>query len=424
MPAHFGIITPPVPGHLHPFGSLGRELIARGHRVTCFQVADLEEQIRAQEIGFIPIGSSDHPRGSLPQSLKELSGLHGLAALRFTIRAVERTTGMMLRDAPEAVRAAGIQALLVDQMEPAGGAIAEHLGIPFFTICNALPLNRDPLIPPPFTNWRYRTGALAALRNRAGYAASDRMLRGISARVAQYRKRWNLQPLRSPEDSFSKRAQISQLARAFDYPRTRLPREFHYTGPLRRASSTASASQWGPFPWEKLNGKPLVYASLGTLQGRREPVFRCFAEACRELDVQLVITHGGSLEPAQAAALPGNPVAVPYAPQLDLLKQAHLTLTHAGLNTVLDSLTHSVPMIAIPITYEQPAIARRVEWSGAGKMLALEKLDPLRLRGMIMEVLRDPHYRTAAQRIAGGIRQAGGVSKAAGIIEEAMEPPR
>ena len=25
---HIGVITPPVPGHLHPFGALGRELIA------------------------------------------------------------------------------------------------------------------------------------------------------------------------------------------------------------------------------------------------------------------------------------------------------------------------------------------------------------------------------------------------------------
>lgn len=415
MPAHFGIITPPVPGHLHPFGALGRELMARGHRVTCFQVEDLEEQIRAQEIEFVPIGESDHPRGSLPRSLEQLSRLQGLAALRFTVRAVERTTEMVLRDAPEAIRAAGIQALLVDQMEPAGGAVAEHLGLPFFTICNALPLNRDPLTPPPFTNWRYQTSALAALRNRAGYAASDRMLRGIATAVSRYRKRWNLQPLGSPEESFSKRAQISQLPREFDFPRTQLPSGFHYVGPLRRSSPSAI-----PFPWDKLNGKPLVYASLGTLQNRREPVFRCFAEACKELEVQLVIAHGGSLEPGQAASLPGDPLVVPYAPQLEVLKHAHLTLTHAGLNTVLDSLTHGVPMVAIPITYEQPAIARRVEWTGVGRMLPLASLDAGRLREIIGELLREPRYRQAAQRMADAIRNAGGVTRAAEIVEAGL----
>src|SRR5207249_2149411 len=66
---HFGIISPPVSGHIHPFAALGRELKARGHRVTYFQVPDLEQKIRSEEIDFWPIGESDHPRGSLPQSL-------------------------------------------------------------------------------------------------------------------------------------------------------------------------------------------------------------------------------------------------------------------------------------------------------------------------------------------------------------------
>jgi UDP:flavonoid glycosyltransferase YjiC (YdhE family) len=69
---HFWIITPPVPGHLLPFGALGRELIARGHRVTVIQMADTEERVRAEGLEFVPIGQSDHPRGSLPESLAQL----------------------------------------------------------------------------------------------------------------------------------------------------------------------------------------------------------------------------------------------------------------------------------------------------------------------------------------------------------------
>src|SRR5258707_972626 len=155
---HFGIISPPVSGHIHPFSALGRELIARGHRVTYFQVEDLEQKIASEGIAFHPIGRSDHPRGSLPESLSQLAQLKGLSALRSTIRAVERTTIMVCRDAPQAIEAAGVDALLTDQMEPAGGAVAEHLGVPFVSICNALAINRDPLVPPPFTPWRYRHG--------------------------------------------------------------------------------------------------------------------------------------------------------------------------------------------------------------------------------------------------------------------------
>lgn len=411
---HFGIISPPVSGHIHPMAALGRELIARGHRVTYFQMEDLETKIRSEGIEFAPIGHADHPRGSLPQSLRQLGRLKGIDALRFTIRAVQRTTVMVCRDAPAAIRETGVDALIVDQMEPAGGAVAEHLGLPFVTVCNALLINREPMIPPPFTPWPYERAWWAAWRNRLGYAVSDYLLRSVAGAVGEYRKKWRLAPLRSPEDSFSTLAQICQMPDAFDYPRVDLPSTFHYVGPLRRPTSNQS------FPWERLDGRPLVYASLGTLQNSREPVFRCFAEACRGLDVQLVISHGGGLTPDEAANLPGDPVVVDYAPQCELLARARLTVTHAGLNTVLDSLANGVPLVTVPITYEQPAIARRVEWTGSGRSLHLTRLSAGRLRTMVAELLGESRYATSARRVSDSIARAGGVVRAAALAEGAV----
>jgi zeaxanthin glucosyltransferase len=412
---HFGIISPPVSGHIHPFAALGRELIARGHRVTYLQMADLEEKIRSEEIDFEPIGLIDHPRGSLPQSLSRLGQLKGLAALRFTINAVARTSVTVCRDAPDAIRRAGIDALLVDQMEPAGGAVAEHLGLPFITVCNALAINRDPVAPPPFTDWTYRDSPWARVRNTIGYAASDWLTRPITNVVAEYRKQWKLPALRSPDDSFSRLAQICQMPREFDFPRAHLPQHFHYVGPLRRPRTTPV-----PFPWERLDGRPLVYASLGTLQNSREPLFRCFAEACAPLNVQLVMSHGGGLTGQQVSDLPGTPLVVDYAPQEEVLGRAVLTITHAGLNTVLDSLANKVPLITVPITFEQPAIARRVEWTGSGRSIALSALDPRRLRQMAENILGGKNYREAAARIGLAIAGAGGVRVAADRVEAAV----
>ena len=409
---HFGIISPPVPGHIHPFAALGRELIARGHRVTFFHMEDLEQKVRTEGLEFSAIGQSDHPPGSLQRSLSQLGQLAGLAALRFTIRAVARTSVMVCRDAPTAIQKAGVDALLVDQMEPAGGAVAQHLGLPFVTVCNALAINRDPVAPPPFTPWRYRNTPWARIRNAAGYAASDLLMRPVVAAVDEYRARWSLPPLRSPDDSFSRRAQIAQMPAEFDFPKSELPECFHYVGPLRRAPA-----QPVPFPWERLDGRPLVYASLGTLQNSREELFRCFAEACRNLDVQLVISHGGGLAEPETAAFPGAPLVVRYAPQLELLARAALTITHAGLNTVLDSLANGVPLVTVPITYEQPAIARRVEWTGAGRSVPIHRIDQSRLSKAICDVLSGSQYREAASRMATAIRTAGGVRRAADIVE-------
>jgi MGT family glycosyltransferase len=412
---HFGIITPPVSGHIHPFGALGRELIARGHRVTCLQMLDVEDKVRSQGLEFQPIGLTDHPRGSLLESLAQLGKLRGLAALRFTIRAIERTSIMVCRDAPAAIKAAGIDALLVDQMEPAGGAVAEHLGMPFITVCNALAINRDAVAPPPFTGWQYRDVWWAGLRNTMGYAVSEWLTRPVTSAVAGFRREWKLPPLRSPDDSFSKLAQICQMPREFDFPRAHLPAAFHYVGPLRRPAAAQP-----PFPWDRLDGRPLVYASLGTLQNNRRPAFQCFAEACKDLDVQLIINHVGGLRPEEETGFPGDPLVVSYAPQFELLARARLTITHAGLNTVLDSLANGVPMVAMPITYEQPAIARRLEWTGAGRSISLARLDSRHLGEVIRDVLEHARYRDSAGTIANAIQRAGGVARAADIVEAVL----
>jgi zeaxanthin glucosyltransferase len=412
---HFGIISPPVLGHIHPFGALGRELILRGHRVSLLHMPDLAPMAEAQGLEFISIGQSDHPSGSLPQSLARLGQLDGLAALRFTIQAIRRTTEMMCRDAPDAIRDHGIDALLVDQTEPAGGSVAERLAIPFVTVCNALALNRESEVPPPFTGWLYRRNPWVRTRNRLGYAISDRIMRPVTQVLSRYREKWDLPPLQTPENSFSTLAQISQTPAAFDFPRRELPQHFHYVGPLRYPTPRLI-----PFPWERLDGRPLIYASLGTLQNAKDQVFRCFAEACLGLDFQLVITHGGGLGEDVVSSFPGNPLVVSYAPQLEVLRRARVTLTHAGLNTVLDSLACGVPLVAVPITYEQPAIASRIRWTGVGEVLPLARLNPQRLRAAIQQVANNPSYVSKAQAIKKSIAQSGGVRGAADLIEKVL----
>src|SRR5262249_25445407 len=152
---------------------------------------------------------------------------------------------------------AGVEALLVDQMEPAGGAVAERLGIPFITVCNALAINTEAQVPPPFTPWRYSDASWTRWRNRLGDAISARLTKPVANVVARYRAEWKLPVHRSTDESFSPLAQICQMPRAFDFPRNDLPATFHYVGPLRRDPPKPVA-----FPWERLDGRPLVYGSL------------------------------------------------------------------------------------------------------------------------------------------------------------------
>ena len=133
-----------------------------------------------------------------------------------------------------------------------------------------------------------------------------------------------------------------------------------------------------------------------------------------------MITHGGGLGEHAASSFPGNPLVVSYAPQLEVLRRARLTLTHAGLNTVLDSLACGVPLVAVPITYEQPAIASRIRWTGVGEVLSLPRLNAQRLRETIQRVVNNPSYASKARTIKMSIEQSGGVRGAADLIEKAV----
>ena len=134
-----------------------------------------------------------------------------------------------------------------------------------------------------------------------------------------------------------------------------------------------------------------------------------------------MISHGGGLTDEQIRRLPGNPLVVPYTPQQALLAKAKLTISHAGLNTVLDSLSQGVPLVTIPLTYEQPAIAARIRWTGAGQGVPLRKLSAPVLRQAIQQILNSESYYTSARRIAQDIQTAGGVERAADIIEEVIQ---
>jgi zeaxanthin glucosyltransferase len=118
--------------------------------------------------------------------------------------------------------------------------------------------------------------------------------------------------------------------------------------------------------------------------------------------------------------LPGAPLVVRYAPQLELLERATLTITHAGLNTTLESLSNGVPMVAIPITNDQPAVGARLHWAGAGEVVSLNRLDTPKLRAAVQKVLSGDSYKKNASKLQQAIHGAGGVRRAIDIVEQVV----
>src|SRR5262249_15488223 len=174
-----GILSFSSPGHYYPLTALGRRLQSRGHEVVYFQVADLEPPIRAAGLEFRQIGREDFPPGSIRARDEELAQLKGLGALRCALREIRLNAKMLFRDAPAAIRDEGIDSLIVDPIEVAGGTVAEPRALPFVSVAAALPINFDPSVPPVNFPWSHRTGVVARLRNRVGNAATEWIFSGI-----------------------------------------------------------------------------------------------------------------------------------------------------------------------------------------------------------------------------------------------------
>lgn len=395
--------------------ALGRELRSRGHRVTLLQISDLEHKVLAEGLEFYPIGQSTYRPGTMAETFMQLAQLSEMKALHYSVQFCQEMAEMICRDAPKAIATNQIDALLVDQLEPVGETVAQGVGLPFICISNGQAIHRRYDVPPFFTPWSYRKDHMSRLRNIIAYAMLDRNCQPILQVINVYRNAWKLLPYRQIYASLSRCAHISQQPAAFDFPIDNLPDHFHYVGPLRNTSP-----QTVSFPYERLTGQPLIYASLGSVQNTKYHLFHAIAAACEGLDVQLVITHGGGMNIKEAQTLPGSPLVVGYAPQVELLSRASLTITHGGMNTILDSLSHGVPLVAIPITFEQPGNGARVRWTKTGEVIALKQLSIPQLRSTIQRVLTNPSYRHQALKMQEAIAQAGGVKRAADIIEQAL----
>ena len=109
-----------------------------------------------------------------------------------------------------------------------------------------------------------------------------------------------------------------------------------------------------------------------------------------------------------------------YAPQLEIVKRGACVVTHAGLNTTLESLAEGVPLVAIPQGNDQPGVAARIAHHGAGVVVPLKKLSAKRLHRAIKAVLTEESYRIAARRIQAAMREADAVDRAADVIEDSL----
>ncbi len=413
----FAIIAPAFTSHVRALEALAGELIARGHAVLWLQQPDVRALLRDERIEFVAVGAQAFPAGSLARLVAHAARPGGPLGLRRVIADMARQTATLCAEAPPVLRAHQIDVVLADQMEAAGALVAKVLGLPWVSVACALPINREPAVPLPVMPWGHAGDDSAALqRNAVSARVYDWLMQPHDRAIAQAAAAVGCDEIGTLADCLSPTLQLSQTIEAFDFPRRLAPAVLHHVGPLRPPLAADVPLELMPAD----DGRPFVFASLGTLQGARFALFKRIAKACRALNLQLLVAHCGGLDSAQCAALHrcGARWVVDFAPQRAALARADVVVTHGGLNTVLDALVAGTPMLVLPIAFDQPGVAARVLHAAAGLRLWPALATVRALRRALRRLLDEPSF--AAHALALGRHVPAGDSgtrRAADLIE-------
>src|SRR5262245_23188403 len=415
-----GFLSLPVPGHLNPMTTLARKHQSRGHDVVFMSLADVAPFVEAAGLPFVPCSEAAYPAGSLGKLVRRLSELSGQEALHFTVNAMMKGyTASLFESLPNTLSRTGVDGIVLDQYQPYVELIPMHLGMAFVQVSNALHVDYTGRTPICFVDWPYQTGVDAAARNMEGIRRARMLLQPVAAEAQAYARRvglsvdWN-----NPHSTLSPLAWVTQCPREFDFGRAPDFPQFHYAGPFHDGRGRMDFD----FPWQQLTGEPIVYASMGTLQTGLIDIFRSIVQAAVGLkELQFVLAVGGQLAPQQLGALPANLVVVSHAPQIELLRRSALCITHAGLNTALESLASGVPMLAVPITNDQPGVAARIAEKKVGVVLSPDHASPRNVVAAIHQLLGASTFRDNVQRMQEAMRRIDGLSLAAGILERTFD---
>ena len=357
-------------GHLQPLLPLARAAVERGHEVTVSGAASLGRVVASAGFGFEPSGPDVTPRRTELVAIDiehELRVLREAYAGRFARARAADLLELCARGRPDVV--------VREEFDIGAAIAAERLGIPHASV----------------------------LANASGGFVSAARL---DEPVARLRADHGL-PAGAPLDMLSRRLVLSPFPPSFRDPADPLP-------PAARSFRPEDVPPAAP-----ADGRPLVYVTLGTIFNTESgDLLARVVEGVRELPLDVVATVGRTLDPAELGPQPANVRVERFVPQAELLPRCAVAVTHAGSGSVAGALAHGVPLVCIPLGADQPFNAARCVAVGAGVALDALALTPAAAAAAVREVLGEPRYRRAAERLAAELAAQPPASEAVAWIEE------
>lgn len=388
--AHIAMVGVPVVSHVLPGLAVIRELVARGHRVTCANDPVMAERIASTGAELVPCSSV------LPVADNTWPDDPIAAA------------GLFLDDAVQALpqlRAAydddPADLYLYDIGAYAARALAEAQGRPLLQLS------------PTFVGWDgYEEDVAVHLRKLPGADAyRDRFARWLAGCGATT----------TDVDAFSgppARA-LALIPEAMQPHADRVdPRRVTFVGPCFDTRAGAAEGWTRPADAEKV-----LLVSLGSAYTRQPEFYRRCVEAFGDLPGwHVVLQIGAYTDPAVLGDVPRTVEVHPWVPQRAILEQADAFVTHAGMGGCGEGLLAGVPMIAVPQGAEQFMNADRLVELGVARRVDTADATAATLRAALEDLVADPARAERSRLLRAACRAEGGTLRAVALVEEELTP--
>lgn len=380
-------------GHLRAPVAIAQRLERAGHDVAFFALGDISQIVRDAGLRAVLFNGAEETRAAKRPLRHDVSvswlAKHWELATQMTFapRILEAVTAAVDAFAPDI--------MAIDPIAYHGIAIAEARKIPWAAISTTLVM----LAPPTFTCPMFQAYA-----------------RFADARATLFRAHGIHHPVRANEV-------VSPWLNVVFTTEELVPKEsddqVFRVGPALPLAATGTEVS---FPWERLRAdRPLVYVSFGGGDALAFPVetFPKIFGAVREDAAQLVAVLHHLVDDPSMAELPAHVLAVRLAPQVALLKKMSAVVTHGGANTMMECLAAGLPMVVVPIGYEQPLQAHFVARARVGIHLPLADLTTESCHDALEAVLApNSSFRAEAERVAASYAANDGAARAASLLEE------
>lgn len=186
-----------------------------------------------------------------------------------------------------------------------------------------------------------------------------------------------------------------------------------FTGPSIRSYEEQEKLDLRPF-----NGKKVIFISLGTINTEFISFFKMCIRTFSNTPYAVVMSIGKKYSPSQLGDIPSNFIVRQQVPQLEILKHAHVFISHAGFNSANEALCYGVPIIALPMANDQYMVAKRLVELGTGVFIKTEELTEDSLYNTVNHIISNEDILHNCKRISQSMLKASNSIFAAKQIEK------